>query len=232
MQQHAVIGDRLCGELRSLRQVRPIVRHHHERLRRQRLSRRPARRRHPAARADHRHRRRVRRADDGAPVQGGASRPIAACAELIAEAQRGWHRRDLVDAFIALARRGGEPCARLADSPVGRRAASREGHRRHRHPADAAGRHRRCCSCSARRNAGTATTGWDAPTAPQTQIATVLRLVVDADAASRGLLTRRSRTRCAVRGGRRGAARGRRAAARARADSPEQLGHVERLPHW
>jgi len=31
MQQHAVIGDRLCGELRSLRQVRPIVRHHHER---------------------------------------------------------------------------------------------------------------------------------------------------------------------------------------------------------
>jgi putative two-component system response regulator len=32
MQQHAVIGDRLCGELRSLRRVRPIVRHHHERL--------------------------------------------------------------------------------------------------------------------------------------------------------------------------------------------------------
>jgi putative two-component system response regulator len=32
MQQHPVIGDRLCGELRSLRRVRPIVRHHHERL--------------------------------------------------------------------------------------------------------------------------------------------------------------------------------------------------------
>jgi putative two-component system response regulator len=31
MKQHAVIGDRLCGELRSLRRVRPIVRHHHER---------------------------------------------------------------------------------------------------------------------------------------------------------------------------------------------------------
>jgi putative two-component system response regulator len=29
---HPLIGDRLCGELRSLRQVRPIVRHHHERL--------------------------------------------------------------------------------------------------------------------------------------------------------------------------------------------------------
>lgn len=32
MQQHTIIGDRLCGELRSLRRVRPIVRHHHERL--------------------------------------------------------------------------------------------------------------------------------------------------------------------------------------------------------
>ena len=32
MRQHTVIGDRLCGELRSLRRVRPIVRYHHERL--------------------------------------------------------------------------------------------------------------------------------------------------------------------------------------------------------
>jgi putative two-component system response regulator len=32
VKQHAIIGDRLCGELRSLRSVRPIVRHHHERL--------------------------------------------------------------------------------------------------------------------------------------------------------------------------------------------------------
>ena len=32
IKQHTVIGDRLCGEMRSLRQVRPIVRHHHERL--------------------------------------------------------------------------------------------------------------------------------------------------------------------------------------------------------
>jgi putative two-component system response regulator len=32
MQQHTVIGHRLCGQLRSLDQVRPIVRHHHERL--------------------------------------------------------------------------------------------------------------------------------------------------------------------------------------------------------
>jgi cyclic di-GMP phosphodiesterase len=32
MKQHTTIGDRLCGGLRSLRTVRPIVRHHHERL--------------------------------------------------------------------------------------------------------------------------------------------------------------------------------------------------------
>jgi putative two-component system response regulator len=32
MKQHTIIGDRLCGELRSLRRVRGIVRHHHERL--------------------------------------------------------------------------------------------------------------------------------------------------------------------------------------------------------
>lgn len=31
MQQHPLIGDALCGHLRSLRSVRPIVRHHHER---------------------------------------------------------------------------------------------------------------------------------------------------------------------------------------------------------
>lgn len=32
MQAHTTIGERLCGQLRSLRAVRPIVRHHHERL--------------------------------------------------------------------------------------------------------------------------------------------------------------------------------------------------------
>jgi len=31
MQQHTIIGHTLCGELRSLEDVRPIVRHHHER---------------------------------------------------------------------------------------------------------------------------------------------------------------------------------------------------------
>lgn len=32
MKQHPVIGERLCGNLRSLGPVRSIVRHHHERL--------------------------------------------------------------------------------------------------------------------------------------------------------------------------------------------------------
>lgn len=32
MKQHTIIGERLCGNLRSLEPVRPIVRHHHERL--------------------------------------------------------------------------------------------------------------------------------------------------------------------------------------------------------
>jgi HD-GYP domain-containing protein (c-di-GMP phosphodiesterase class II) len=32
MQAHTTIGERLCGELRSLRAVRAIVRHHHERI--------------------------------------------------------------------------------------------------------------------------------------------------------------------------------------------------------
>jgi putative two-component system response regulator len=103
MQDHVAIGDRLCGELRSLRQVRPIIRHHHE-----------------------------RRNGTGYPdgLRGDAiplfaqiigivdvfdalttARPYKlalpaerACEELIDEANRGLHRRDLVEAFVAIAR--------------------------------------------------------------------------------------------------------------------------------
>ena len=32
MQEHPIVGDALCSGLRSLNAVRPIVRHHHERL--------------------------------------------------------------------------------------------------------------------------------------------------------------------------------------------------------
>jgi putative two-component system response regulator len=98
---HPLIGDRLCGELRSLRQVRPIVRHHHERL-----------------------------DGSGYPdgLEGDAipllaqimgivdvydaittARPYKAAAlpeqafeELLKEVRRGWRRQDLVEAFIAL----------------------------------------------------------------------------------------------------------------------------------
>ncbi len=108
MKQHTIIGDRLCGELRSLRRVRPIVRHHHERL-------------------------------DGSGYPDGllgdaipllaqitaivdvfdaltSTRPYKpavhaerAYEELAAESARGWHRTDLVDAFIALGRSGKLP---------------------------------------------------------------------------------------------------------------------------
>ena len=101
IKEHPLIGDRLCGELRSLRQVRPIVRHHHERL-------------------------------DGSGYPDGlkgdaipllaqimgivdvydaitTTRPYKtaatadqAYAELMDEVARGWRRKDLVEAFIAL----------------------------------------------------------------------------------------------------------------------------------
>jgi putative two-component system response regulator len=32
MREHPIVGDTLCAGLRSLQAVRPIVRHHHERL--------------------------------------------------------------------------------------------------------------------------------------------------------------------------------------------------------
>jgi putative two-component system response regulator len=99
MKVHTTIGDRLCGELRALRQVRPIVRHHHERL-----------------------------DGSGYPdgLRGDAIPLLAqitgivdvfdalttvrsykialpadrAYEELVAEAVRGWRRSDLVDVFI------------------------------------------------------------------------------------------------------------------------------------
>ena len=101
IKSHPLIGDRLCGELRLLRQVRPIVRHHHERL-------------------------------DGSGYPDGlkgdaipllaqimgivdvydaitTTRPYKAAAtaeqayaELMQEVARGWRRKDLVEAFIAL----------------------------------------------------------------------------------------------------------------------------------
>ena len=104
VREHPTAGDRLCGELRALKRVRPIVRHHHERL-----------------------------DGSGYPdgLSGDAisllaqiigivdvydamtttrpyRRPVSsdrALGELAVEVERGWRRADLVEAFTA-ARRG------------------------------------------------------------------------------------------------------------------------------
>jgi putative two-component system response regulator len=101
IKQHTIIGDRLCGELRSLRLVRPIVRHHHERL-------------DGSGYPDG-----LR--GDGIPMLAQivsiadaydaittdrpyrpARAPEVAYQELVDEAVLGLRRRDFVDAFIAL----------------------------------------------------------------------------------------------------------------------------------
>jgi putative two-component system response regulator len=105
MKQHTLIGDRLCRQLRSLRTVCPIVRHHHERL-------------------------------DGSGYPDGlrgeaiprlaqimaivdvfdaltTARPYKpalpaerAFEELMREADRGWHNRELVATLVGLGRSG------------------------------------------------------------------------------------------------------------------------------
>jgi putative two-component system response regulator len=113
MKQHTVVGDRLCAPLRSLKRVRPIIRHHHERV-----------------------------DGSGYPDGlGGDDIPLLAhimgvvdvfdalttdrpyraamtlddaCHELEAEVRRGWRRPDLVDVFITAVREG-----RLAPAPPG-----------------------------------------------------------------------------------------------------------------
>ena len=105
VKRHTVIGDRLCGELRSLRQVRPIVRHHHERL-------------DGSGYPDG-------LSGDAIPLLAqimgvvdvydalttdrpykSARSPERAYDALLLEVDRGWRRRDLVDGFVALGRSG------------------------------------------------------------------------------------------------------------------------------
>jgi putative two-component system response regulator len=118
MKQHTVIGDRLCGTLRSLKRARPIVRHHHERLDgsgypdRLRGEEIPllaqiigvvdvfdavaaARPYKPAATLDH------------------------TCRELEREARLGWKRPDLVGTFLALVREGRLPIGQDAAAAPG-----------------------------------------------------------------------------------------------------------------
>jgi putative two-component system response regulator len=105
MKRHAVIGEKLCGQLRSLGLVRPIVRHHHERL-------------DGSGYPDG-----LR--DEAVPLLAQivgivdaydamtTDRPYRAAGtaeqafeELTRDATRGLHRPDLVGKFIALGRKG------------------------------------------------------------------------------------------------------------------------------
>jgi cyclic di-GMP phosphodiesterase len=108
IERHTNVGDRLCGSLRSLKRVRPIVRHHHERfdgtgypdglkgdeipLLAQLLS--------------------IVDIFDALTTERpykDAMEPAAACTELLREVEHGWRRRDLVEAFIELVRNGRLP---------------------------------------------------------------------------------------------------------------------------
>jgi putative two-component system response regulator len=105
MKRHTVVGERLCGELRSLATVRPIVRHHHER-------------RDGSGYPD-------RLRGDDIPLLAQivgivdtydaitTTRPYRAALpaehayeELTGETAKGLHREDLVHAFIGLGRAG------------------------------------------------------------------------------------------------------------------------------
>ena len=105
---HTEIGDRLCGELRSLRRVRPIVRGHHERL----------------DGTGYPDQLRGNRVPLLAQLMGivdvfdalTTSRPYksalprdAALEELRREVDRGWRSRELVDVFERLCREGRLP---------------------------------------------------------------------------------------------------------------------------
>ncbi len=108
MKRHTVIGETLCGNLRSLSLVRPIIRHHHERLD---GSGYPDRLRgheipllaqiigivdvYDAMTTDRPYR--------------DARSPEEAIAELRAKASLGLTSRELVEAFVAALRPGGQP---------------------------------------------------------------------------------------------------------------------------
>jgi putative two-component system response regulator len=118
MKSHAAMGDRLCGELRSLQRVRPIIRAHHERL-------------DGTGYPDG-----LR--GDAIPLLAqiigvvdvfdalttdrpyrAALSPEAACRELVREVERGWKRTDLVGSFIDMVQTGRLP--ELKASPIGLR---------------------------------------------------------------------------------------------------------------
>mgnify|MGYP003694573967 CR=1 FL=1 len=107
MKQHPIIGERLCGELRSLdRRVRPIIRHQSRAPRRHRLPRRAERTTPSAARADHRRRRHdsTRSRPRGRTGRRGSTE--LACEELLVGVKHNHFRPDLVEAFVEMGRSG------------------------------------------------------------------------------------------------------------------------------
>ena len=106
MRHHTIVGDGLCGDLRLLRRVRPIVRHHHERLDGSgypdglRGSEIPLLAQMTA----------IVDVYDALTTERVYRRSLtqeAASRELEDEARRGWHRPELIREFLALCRRGG-----------------------------------------------------------------------------------------------------------------------------
>jgi cyclic di-GMP phosphodiesterase len=113
IKMHTVIGDRLCGELRSLRRVRPIVRGHHERLDGSG---------YPDGLRGH-HVPLLAQLMGIVDVFDALTTPRPyktalpreeACHELRREADRGWRSRELVDVFVRLSSEG-----RLPQFPAG-----------------------------------------------------------------------------------------------------------------
>jgi putative two-component system response regulator len=121
MKQHPVIGDRLCGDLKLLRPVRPIVRSHHERIDGSGYPDGLMGDRIPllaqiAAIVD------VYDALTTDRPYRRALTPEAAMTEIESEARRGLHRADLVSQFADLCRSGRllQRARRREDLPVAR----------------------------------------------------------------------------------------------------------------
>jgi putative two-component system response regulator len=108
MQQHTLIGDRLCATFRSLKRVRPIVRNHHERLDGTGYPDRLSGDQIPLLAQV------IGLVDvfDALTTERPYKRAMTidqACDELVREARRGWRRMDLVETFSAIALAGRLP---------------------------------------------------------------------------------------------------------------------------
>lgn len=105
IKRHTLIGEELCGDLRLLRLVRPIVRHHHERYDGSGYPDGIAGDDIPLL-AQMMH---VVDVFDALSTNRGYRSSLShadACKELQKEAERGWHRPDLVEEFITVWRTG------------------------------------------------------------------------------------------------------------------------------